>query len=357
MKNDSTKSVLAFSGAALALLPAVDLSATIIVDDVPKQRVSNGTVVLIPNLPLVREGIKFRVRNSAGGAYYSIGAYGTGASCSVVQSGVRTLARLTYGDAIGPGANWDVNGKVSDYYFGSPWENTYCSKYIGFRVLKADTRKDLYYGWAELLIQDGNPGPNLFTIVRWAYNDVPNEGLLAGSTTPVPVTMTHVDAALLAPDHARVNWSTASEQANQGWAVERSSDGATWEEIGFVPGVGDSHEPRDYYFDDRDLRGLAEAYYRLEQRDYDGTSERSAVVYVEVSEGQPAVAELRSNILAAGRAARLLYVESSTAWTLHDVRGAIMAEGRGPRVPTDGLSAGVYYLSVGREHLELTIVE
>ncbi len=73
-------------------------------------------------------------------------------------------------------------------------------------------------------------------------------------------------------------WSTATEIDNQGFEVERSSDGLSFEKIAFVEGHGNSVSQKNYAYIDRNR--LQDAYYRLKQIDYDGAFEYSEVVFV-----------------------------------------------------------------------------
>jgi hypothetical protein len=81
-----------------------------------------------------------------------------------------------------------------------------------------------------------------------------------------------------------LEWRTGSELNNDYVAIERSFDGRAFDEIGRVPGQGDSNQPRAYAFrDDFPLPGIN--YYRLRQVDYDGTTEYHPVIAV-AFEGQ-----------------------------------------------------------------------
>ncbi len=69
----------------------------------------------------------------------------------------------------------------------------------------------------------------------------------------------------------RLNWATASEQDNAGFAVERSIDGIDFETVVELPGAGNSMQLVHYEASDRaPFNGLS--YYRLAQTDLDGTT-------------------------------------------------------------------------------------
>lgn len=79
-----------------------------------------------------------------------------------------------------------------------------------------------------------------------------------------------------------LSWTTASEQNNAGFEVQRSTDGTNYENIGFVKSLsatGNSSSPLSYSFTDFNPLGLQQ-YYRLKQTDLDGKSAYSAIVLV-----------------------------------------------------------------------------
>jgi len=68
---------------------------------------------------------------------------------------------------------------------------------------------------------------------------------------------------------AVLHWSTASEQNNKGFAVERSSDATNWKQIAFVAGKNNSSAVNNYSATDfAPSNGVN--YYRLKQIDFDG---------------------------------------------------------------------------------------
>jgi hypothetical protein len=69
-----------------------------------------------------------------------------------------------------------------------------------------------------------------------------------------------------------LSWTTASEINNSFFTIERSNDGISYNEIGTVPGAGNSSVMNNYSFTDQSApAGLT--YYRLKQTDFDGTAE------------------------------------------------------------------------------------
>jgi hypothetical protein len=96
----------------------------------------------------------------------------------------------------------------------------------------------------------------------------------------IPVELTSFTASVTG-NNVTLDWETATEVNNSGFAIERKSANSEFIQIGFVPGFGTTAEPKAYTFTDNSL--LPGAYsYRLKQIDFDGTFEYSDIVEVEV---------------------------------------------------------------------------
>lgn len=80
-----------------------------------------------------------------------------------------------------------------------------------------------------------------------------------------------------------LHWRTSTEVNNDYMAIERSSDGRTFEEIGRVQGRGTTQIEQSYSFvDEWPLPGIN--YYRLRQVDFDGRYEYHETVAVDFSD-------------------------------------------------------------------------
>ncbi len=103
-------------------------------------------------------------------------------------------------------------------------------------------------------------------------------GTLCTSTT-LPIELLFFDVNERNSNVA-INWSTASEENNDYFTIERSKDGLNYSVIGTLPGSGNSAEMLEYSFIDRNPL-FGSSYYRLKQTDFDGASETFAPVAVE----------------------------------------------------------------------------
>lgn len=80
-------------------------------------------------------------------------------------------------------------------------------------------------------------------------------------------------------DYNMLQWQTASELNNDYFVVERSLDGSPFDSIGTVDGAGTSTQILDYQFRDF-TAGPGIAYYRIRQRDFDGRTSCSEIIYI-----------------------------------------------------------------------------
>jgi hypothetical protein len=99
----------------------------------------------------------------------------------------------------------------------------------------------------------------------------------------VPVEFTSFTASILQNENAiQLNWSTATETNNYGFEILRfAQNDNQWENIGFVPGLGTTTEPKSYSSIDEDVT-TGTYKYRLKQIDFDGSFEYSNEIEVEV---------------------------------------------------------------------------
>ena len=97
---------------------------------------------------------------------------------------------------------------------------------------------------------------------------------------PVPVELTSF-AATVNENDVNLSWSTASETNNMGFEVQRSSNGTDYSRIAFVEGHGTVTETQNYTYSDKNIE-VGTYSYRLKQIDFDGTSDFSDAVEVEV---------------------------------------------------------------------------
>jgi hypothetical protein len=97
----------------------------------------------------------------------------------------------------------------------------------------------------------------------------------------LPVELTSFIAKANAAKKVDLAWTTASEERNDFYTIDRSADGKNWETIAKVDGVGTTFNESNYTFtDEQPLNGVS--YYRLSQTDEDGTHEELEIASVEI---------------------------------------------------------------------------
>lgn len=98
---------------------------------------------------------------------------------------------------------------------------------------------------------------------------------------PLPVDFLNITAAQKGGAVA-INWSTASENSNSYFDVEKSIDGSNFTTINSVKGAGNSSTRKNYgSYDAKPVAGYN--YYRIRQVDFDGKFKFSDVVKVKIS--------------------------------------------------------------------------
>lgn len=124
---------------------------------------------------------------------------------------------------------------------------------------------------------DGTNG----NLVRTIYASANMQYISLVDYSIIPVELTSFTANVVGSSVV-LSWTTATEVNNQGFEIERSADGVSFNSIGFVPGFGTTTEPKSYSYTDQSVSS-GNYYYRLKQIDFDGSFSYSYVAEVEVS--------------------------------------------------------------------------
>jgi len=103
---------------------------------------------------------------------------------------------------------------------------------------------------------------------------------------PLPVELAYFRAAL-EDDEVFLSWATLSEENNEGFEIEWSTDGSQFEMLDFVAGQGTYHQAINYDFTHKNPT-KGDNYYRLKQLDFDGKFSYSNIRAVNIK-GQSTV--------------------------------------------------------------------
>ena len=149
--------------------------------------------------------------------------------------------------------------------------------------------------------------------------------------------------------HARLDWAVAEERNNAGWVVEHGTEtGGVFAEIGWVP----SGETVNTFFHAEP--GPGAHYYRLRQRDVDGTEHLSEVRVVEFL-GDERRAQTFPNPVRSGGAVTFKGLLEDTAWEVVDLAGRQVQSGVGRGSVLTG-PGGVYFVRVGGVVVDRVVV-
>ena len=145
-----------------------------------------------------------------------------------------------------------------------------------------------------------------------------------------------------------MTWQTATEKNNEGFDIERSTDGKNWETIGFVQGYGTTQEVQNYtYTDEAPLAGTN--YYRLKQVDFDGQFEYSSIINV-----QFAMSNVELQIFPNPVENELTIVGGEGIATIYNVLGQPVMElavsSKQFTVDTSDLPKGQYILQIAQQN-------
>lgn len=204
---------------------------------------------------------------------------------------------------------------------------------------------------------------------RSAVTSFSDFGIGYNSFFLLPVEITVFTVSLI-EGSSLLTWQTDSEYNSSYFAIERSTDGVSFDEIGMTAAAGYSSLQRNYSFTDEeaDELGVNRIYYRLRMVDLDGSFTYSTVRWVSLDAAPSAITFYPNPVYDA--ATITLYSASiqNAAMQLTDVSGKVLREwvhelNKGENfIPLNGLSsmaAGVYvvHLTTGREFYTARLVK
>ncbi|GAB4285119.1 MAG: hypothetical protein Kow0068_10360 [Marinilabiliales bacterium] len=146
---------------------------------------------------------------------------------------------------------------------------------------------EFYNGNGGVIVGSGSITASTFTGTGTTFGINPNSSIPPGSTVPnnLPVEFLDFNAYITKDNKIELKWSTATEQNNDYFTIERCNNDTNFETIGYIKGAGNSNELINYSFlDEYPLQGIA--YYRIKQTDFDGTSKYTDVVSIKLEQSQ-----------------------------------------------------------------------
>ena len=100
--------------------------------------------------------------------------------------------------------------------------------------------------------------------------------MLVSSLASLPVTLINFEATAQ-QKNILLSWSTTQEFNNSGFFIERSTNGTSFTQVGFVKGAGTTTQTTNYTYTDTDVQPGITYYYRLRQTDIDNRQQYSPI--------------------------------------------------------------------------------
>lgn len=150
-----------------------------------------------------------------------------------------------------------------------------------------------------------------------------------------------------------LQWATANEFNNQGFEVQRSSDGRDYTTIAFVKGAGTATQISDYAFTDQDAPRQV-SYYRLRQVDTDKQFKYSRVISINNANNKmsleyypnPVTDQLQLQLQSADKGAMRIRVLSLDGKVLSEQNVRKDQEVHNSKVDVRQLQPGMYLIEI-----------
>jgi hypothetical protein len=220
----------------------------------------NASGVLIWNRQMGGSGddIVYALEVDAGNNIYTTGSFE--GACDFNPGGVSSVLNSLGGTDIFV-SKLDQFG---NYVFGSHYAGLSYEKGTAIAI---DVSNNIFTAGIFQGTVDFDPGATLLKLESLGLGDV--FIVKMGQTiTTLPMALLTFEAGVQ-QNLVVLNWKTATEQDNDYFIVERSTDGTEWEEIVQMDGAGTTNQQRAYTAaDEYPLPGIQ--YYRLKQVDWNG---------------------------------------------------------------------------------------
>jgi hypothetical protein len=179
------------------------------------------------------------------------------------------------------------NFTVNQYY-----KNEWLGRVPSETVIKAATKDTTSFSvWTPFTSSSSTVDTvrNMITLPGNFYIDYIYTG--TDNNNPLPVKLLKFNARLV-KTNVDLNWSTGEEINNKGFDVERSTNGKTFEKIGFVKGAGNSTLVNIYSLNDGNAfekTNVSTLFYRLKQLDFNGafTYSNTVIVKKDIGNNEP----------------------------------------------------------------------
>jgi hypothetical protein len=149
-------------------------------------------------------------------------------------------------------------------------------------------------------------------------------------------------------------WSTASEQNNEYFILEKSTDAINFEQIAIVNGAGTSDSRQDYSFTDNNP-SKEYNYYRVKNVDFNGTTAESPVIAISFNRTE--LVEIYPNPLSRGQKLNISAADKIQRLRLYNVYGQLVfntSQSNASIELPDHILPGFYTLNIDFENYNIT---
>lgn len=185
---------------------------------------------------------------------------------------------MTSNTSVGGSAVGSTGASLIDDIIITGNQNTYVAGY-----------KDTLVNDTSLIVTGLSPNTTYYYRVRATDGNTVSENSNSISVTttreeqPLPPTALLSFSGKEQDNKNLLQWTTETENNNQGFDLQRSSDGIHFQSIGFITSSaldGNSTENIDYSFNDYDIMASDSQFYRLEVMNLDGTGNLSDTILI-----------------------------------------------------------------------------
>lgn len=162
--------------------------------------------------------------------------------------------------------------------------------------------------------------------------------ILGPTNAALPVQLLQFTGTILNKEQTQLNWLVGSEKNNAGFEVEKSEDGINFNAIGFVKGRGNSEQTFAYRFTDENA-WQEKRYYRLKQKDFNGSESLSKIIYFEGHKAKNKLIELAYHF--AENHLLITNLESNLSYSLYSQNGQLVQTGK-LQGATQSIDLGMY---------------
>ncbi|MDP3928940.1 MAG: PKD domain-containing protein, partial [Bacteroidota bacterium] len=174
--------------------------------------------------------------------------------------------------------------------------------------------------------------------------------LLGPANTALPVSLLQFTGSILSEEKTQLNWLVGNEKNNAGFEIEKSEDGISFYSIGFVKGKINNEQTSAYRFVDENATE-PKRYYRLKQKDLNGSENLSKTLYFEGNKATQKLFQLAYQ--SAENKLHIACFESNLSYKLFNQSGQLVQSGRIENdmatLPLENLAKGIYLLEISNQ--------